>query len=322
MLVHPKAVDNISEASVVTNKAYPLLRELVYHYGVQVIGYSHMPHTDNMDVARLIVAWKDVPVGGVYYDMNTKQFAFRSVMTPKERGRTHEDKYTYVATKVSVLMRSIKKYKLMPESVDDLINAQYRNDFYAIPHFVARSFTGKTKHNQLTSEETHTLLNIVFNNQGVESLSKQSIDKYKSLLDIFIDVDKVRAKQTDELMDIFSNPVWAIGYDKTNAFIVGKMRFDFELDSDHDLVNIRFKVDTPFVRAKDIDHIQELIPTLTMTKVHMQQHHQDKVTSFGFVGESQLVPKRLEMYIPELRVVGCRVDGWGTLSDMRWFFVL
>jgi hypothetical protein len=245
-------------------------------------------------------------------------------MAPKERGRTYDDKYTYVASKVSVLMRNIKKYKLMPDSVDDLVNTQYRNDFYGMPNLVSRSFLGKTKNNRLDSEEIHTLLNIVFNNQGTHNLSIESIDKYKHLLDIFDDVDKVRAKQAEELQDIFSKPVWAIGYDKTNTFIVGKVQFEITLDHDHDVRDVKFSVVNPFVRTKDIDHIDELIPKLTMTKVHMQQYHEDKVQAFGFVGESQLVPKRLELYIPELRVAGCRGDTWGisTLSDMRWLFVL
>jgi len=322
MLVHPSAVDNISESSVITNKAYPLLRELVYHYGVQVVGYSHMPHTDNMDIARLIVSWRDVPVGCVFFDANTQQFAFRTVLTPKERGRTHDDKYTYVASKVSVLMRNIKKYKLMPDSLEDLITTQYRQAFYDVPQAVARSFKSKMKNNRLDSEEIHTLLNIAFNNRGTHDLSIESINKYKSLLDIFNDVDKVRAEQSEELKNIFSKPVWAIGYDKTNTFIVGKVQFEITLDRDHDVRDVKTNVAVPFVRSKDIDHIDELIPKLTMTKVHMQQYHEDKVQSFGFVGESQLIPKRLEMYIPELRVAGCKVDTWGTLSDMRWLFVL
>jgi hypothetical protein len=217
MLVHPTVVDSIMEASVITNRAYPLLRELVYHYGVQVVGYSHMPHSDNMDVARLVIAWKEIPVGLVFYDMNTQQFAFRTVMAPKERGRTYEDKYTYVASKVSVLMRNIKKYKLMPDSVEDLVATQYRNDFYTVPIMVSKSFDGKYKSNKLDCDEIHTLLNIVFNNQGTHNLSRESIDKYKSLLDIFDGVDKVRAEQSEELKSIFSKPVWAIGYDSRSV---------------------------------------------------------------------------------------------------------
>jgi hypothetical protein len=219
-------------------------------------------------------------------------------------------------------MRNIKKYKLMPDSVDDLVATQYRHDFYGMPTLVARSFGSKYKSSTLDCEEIHALLNIVFNNQDTYNLSIESIDKYKSLLDIFDGVDKVRAEQTEELKSIFSKPVWAIGYDKTNAFIVGKVLFDIGLDRDHDVREVKFSVVDPFVRTKDIDHIDELIPKLTMTKVHMQQNHEDMVKAYGFVGESQLVPKRLEMYIPELRVAGCRVDTWGTLSDMRWFFVL
>jgi hypothetical protein len=219
-------------------------------------------------------------------------------------------------------MRNIKKYKLMPNSLEDLITTQYRRDFYDVPQAVARSFKSKTKNNRLDSEEIHTLLNIAFNNQGTHNLSIESIDKYKHLLDIFDDVDKVRAKQAEELQDIFSKPVWAIGYDKTNTFIVGKVQFEITLDRDHDVRDVKTNIAVPFVRTKDIDHIDELIPKLTMTKVHMQQYHEDKVQSFGFVGESQLIPKRLELYIPELRVVGGKIDTWGTLSDMRWLFVL
>jgi hypothetical protein len=103
---------------------------------------------------------------------------------------------------------------------------------------------------------------------------------------------------------------------------VGKVQFEITLDRDHDVRDVKTNIAVPFVRTKDIDHIDELIPKLTMTKVHMQQYHEDKVQSFGFVGESQLIPKRLELYIPELRVVGGKIDTWCTLSDMRWLFVL
>jgi hypothetical protein len=322
MLVHPSVADKISESSIIENKAYPLLRELVYQYGVQVVGYQRNSPTDDTQYARLLLAWKEIPVGGIYFDRNTSQFAFRTVMAPKERGRTYEDKYTYFATKVSVLMRSIKKYKLMPEHAEELLSTQFRSTFWEVPTAVARSFTSKYKSSSLDSEEIHTLLNIAFNNQDQYSLSKESMDKYKSLLDIFNRVDKVRAEQAEELKSIFSNPVWTVGYDNSNTFIVGKLDFTFSLNYNHDIDHVTVELVEPFVRVKDVDHIDELIPRLTMLKVHMQQNHQDKIRDFGFLGESQLVPKRLDMYIPELRVYGTKADTWGSLSDMRWTFVL
>ena len=319
-LLHPTAT-NIQEADVIRNQAYPLLRELIYHYDVQVLGYGIALRPDNIDRNQLMLGWKGIPVAYINYTAE-KQFAFRNVMSPKDRGRSHEDRYTYYATKVSSLMRTIKKFNLMPESVEDLLNAQFRSTFHKIPMKVAHSFKGRTKNRQLNGDDTHELLQIVFNNKEVHSLSQESIGKYKTLLDIYDEVDKVRQAQAETLKEIFSKPVWAIGHDKAKALLVGKLKFNFKLDADYDATDINFTVEEPFVRSHDVDHISELIPRLTMLKVHMQQNHEELCKAFGFVGESQLIPRKLDMFIPPLNVCGGNDDTWGSLADTRWLFVL
>lgn len=319
-IVHPLAAQNIPEASVILNKAYPLLRELVHQYGVQVIGSK--PHYKDNTLDKLLLAWNEIPVAAIGYTPETNQYFIRNVMQPKERGRTHEDRYTFSAAKLSSLMRTIKKFKLMPFVPQELLEAQYRSSLDRVPTFVAKTFKGKTKPNRISGEDVHELLNIVFNNRDPHSLSKESIDKYKVLLDIYSGVDKVREQQNDKLNSLFSKPVWAIGHDNTNAMLVGKLQYRFDVDMDHDVTNVRYTIEQPFTRVHDVDHIAELIPRLTMTKVHMQQNHDDIVKSYGFVGESQLVPKRFNGFIPELNVLCATEDTWGTLSEMRWIFVL
>jgi hypothetical protein len=219
-------------------------------------------------------------------------------------------------------MRNIKKLKLIPDTANEILHRQYNSEFRRVPDKVASTFKGKRKHPTLNGDSVHNLLQIVFGNQALHNQSQESIDKYKHLLDIFNDVDKVRAAQTEELKSIFSNPVWAIGYDNTKAFIYGRVQFTLDVDSDHDVTAVSFSVVDKFIRSKDIDHIEELIPKLIMTKVHMQQNHAELINAFGFVGESQLIPKRIGQYIPELRVLGGDADTWGSLTDMRWTYVL
>ena len=109
-LVHDAAV-TITEADIINDLAYPLVRELAYTYGTQVI---HATET-NGNRAKLYLAREDgICVGYVKYN-SEDAYAFRSVVATKERGgRSMDDRHTWHSSKLASLMRIIKKENLIP----------------------------------------------------------------------------------------------------------------------------------------------------------------------------------------------------------------
>ena len=81
-------------------------------------------------------------------------------------------------------------------------------------------------------------------------------------------------------------------------------------DSYHTSVDdLTIEIAEPFKRVADITDVPELIPTMTMLKVAIQQT--DSIRDKRFVGESEFFPYEFERVVTELRVIGTR-------SANRW----
>jgi hypothetical protein len=156
----------------------------------------------------------------------------------------------------------------------------------------------------------------------MESLSKESIAKVKDTFDKYAQIDIMREKRVTEMASVFDKPMRVVMQDKV-GFMTGKVKMDVTwgvhdiscLNSSHAYIVEDFK------RINDVDECPELIPTLTMLKVMMQEARNDHT----FIGDSGLFPTSYgDNYTPELRVVGISEDSRWSHSGViksNWLFI-
>ena len=304
-LVH-EAAKNVTEAEVISNAAYPLVRELAHTYELQVI---HKAEEGSERRHRLYLAREDgLCVGYARYDENDG-FVFRNVMVRKERGsRSNESYYSYFSAKLPYLMRLIKKEKLIPSSSDELLNKD-EVMLTGIPDAYAQQFGDTRKGGAFGGDEQHLLLEIAFGNRSAVSCSQESIEGFKNVLDKYRELDTIVEKRQEYMRETLNKELWVVGTDLTQTFMVGRVKVDYEMD-ESSYRPARFKnlcITQKFKRVSDLHEVPEVMPKLTMLKIHAEQNYKD----MKFIG---MLPA-MHGAVPELDVVAFRTaDGWG--SDM------
>lgn len=306
--VHPFA-KKITEEDVVTNRAFPLVRELAHKYGLLVLAKKDYIDTK---LNPLYMAREDgIPVCKVFFMPDKEAFAIRNCMNMKERGRNYEDKLTFFGKKVSFVMKVIEKECLIPTSTLQFITSVFGDPIkYGIDSF-SDAFGEVRKTSQLSGETVHQLIEIALGNRHVSTLSAESMSKIQTALDKYKEADKTREERKRELSNVFSNPLWAVFYDKTDSFCIGKLNLTPTWDDDITVSasGLTIGIAEPFKRVADVTEVPELIPTMTMLKVAIEQnlYMRDK----KFVGESGFFPYAYEYVNTELQVIGIK-------SGSRW----
>lgn len=273
-LVHESAV-TVTESDVISNEAYPLVRELAHVYGLQVI---HKETPNNPIRSRLYMAREDgVCVGYVKYS-GEEGFVFRNVMVRKERGgRSSDAHWMYYSNKLPYLMRMIKKEKLIPSSSDEVL---VRDEMMltGIPNNYVSHFGDTRKVSNLNGEDAHKLLEIVFGYKDATEYPIESINNFKSLLDKYRELDTMSEKRREYLRDILDKNLWVVSYDSAKTFSVGKIKVNYELREDSGYMPATFKelhITQTFKRHKSLHEVPEIMPKMTMLKVHMEQSQRD-----------------------------------------------
>lgn len=306
--VHPFA-KKITDEQIVLNRAFPLVRELAHKYGLSVIATAESGFTE---YNPLYMAREDgIPVCRVFFMRDKESYAIRNCMNTKDRGRSFDDKLTYFGKKVSFVMKTVEKEALIPADTQEFIRRVFGDQIsYGVDRF-SGSYGEVRKGNHLDGEVVHQLIEIALGNRHASTLSAESMDKVQSVLDKYRAADKTRVERMKELTEVFSAPVWAIIYDKTDSFCIGKLNLIPIWDSNDSTVikKLTIEIAEPFKRVADITDVPELIPTMTMLKVAIQQDN--TIRDMAFVGESGFFPYEFERVNSELRVIGTR-------SASRW----
>jgi hypothetical protein len=234
-------------------------------------------------------------------------------MNTKQRGSSYEDKLTFFGKKVSFVMKTVEKEHLIPTDTRQFINNVFRNQIENGINSFSESYgeIRKSSHG-FGGDLMHHLIDIVLGNRHVSTLSAESMSNIQSALDKYRETDKTREERKRELAEVFSAPMWAIIYDKTDSFCIGKLNLipKWKNDMHHTSVDdLTIEIAEPFKRVADITDVPELIPTMAMLKVAIQQSDEYKhkrAADKQFVGESEFFPDEFERVITELRVIGTR----------------
>jgi len=306
--VHPFAV-KITEEEVVTNKAFPLVRELAHKYGLMVIAkYSRYEPGWN----PLIMSRADgIPVCKVFFMEDKESFAIRNCMTAKDRGRHHEDKLTYFGKRIPFVMKVIEKENLIPKDTETYFHSTLASPIIAAVDSLSSSYGDVRKGGSISGEIIHSLIEIAFGNRHLSTLSAESMTKVQSALDKYREADKTRVERQQELTEVFSNPVWAIFYDETDSFCIGKLKLSPTWGSVNETTptSVGMSIVEDFRRVADVTEVAELIPSMAMLKTAIEQARPD--IKYEFVGDSKFFPINWTGVSPSLRVMSVNCgDRW------------
>jgi hypothetical protein len=285
--IHPFAV-KITEEDVVLNKAFPLVRELAHKYGLMVLAVSkrYESNLNPMYLART----DGIPVCKVFFMAEKESFAIRNCMNQKDRGRSRDDKLTYFGKKVSFVMKTIEKEHLIPTDTQQFISAMLGGRIKSAVDNLSSSYGEIRKGNSISGEIMHSLMEIALGNRHLSTLSSESMTKVQSALDKYRDADKTRVERQRELSEIFSKPMWAVMYDNTDSFCVGRMKLSPTWcdASSSSATSFDLSIVEDFRRVADVTEVTELIPTMAMFKTSIEQARPD--IKYEFVGDSKFFP--------------------------------
>jgi len=306
--IHPFSV-KVTEEQVVSNKAFPLVRELAHKYDLMVLTLSERIDR-SLDI--LYLSRKDgIPICKVFFMEDKESFAIRNCMTAKDRGRTSDDKLTYFGKRVSFVMKTIEKEGLIPKDTKTYFDSTLERPILAAVDSLSSSYGEIRKGGSISGEIIHSLIEIAFGNRHLSTLSAESMTKVQSALDKYRDADKTRVERQQELNETFSNPVWAIFHDDTDSFCVGKIKLSPMWGSANETTpsSVGMSIVEDFRRVADVTEIPELIPTMAMLKTSIEQARPD--IKYNFVGDSGFFPTNWTGVSSSLRVMTVNVgDRW------------
>jgi len=319
--LHPNADPIWDEEHIHQNAAFPLLREITHKYGLRVIDVA-IP-TSSHNNRMLLADEQGFVVASIWKDKNDETYNIRSVTNQKDRGRHWEDRFTYYAKRIPSLMKTIAKENLIPSDTLSAIKNMYGVNLRGCVSDISNGYgTIQKSTGGLDGDDIHLLLQIVLNNRSLESLPKESIAKVKDTFDKYEQIDNIRVKRREEMRSMFSKPI-AVAMHDDIGFMYGKLKltpkyYSSKVD-DAGVHSVDIEIVENFKRLHDIEEVSELIPTLTMHKVYMQE----KNSEYKFVGDSQLFPARASGYTPELRVAAFSdSDRWGQTAILKSTWML
>ena len=318
--LHSCADEILTEEAIRENEAFPLLRELTHKYGLRVINRTTM---ESKHSKMMLADEQGFPIATIWKDRNTEAYNIRATMVAKDRGRHWEDKYTYYAKRISHLMKVIEKDELLPKNSEEFINRTFGMNIRSAIIRISEHYGEIRKSGHYFSgEEVHNLLKIVLNNRSLDELSIESITKVKDTFDKYAQVDIMREKRRTEMVGMFSKPMSVLMRDEM-GFMAGKLMLEplWASDVESSLVSSRCTIAEPFRRVNDVDECVDLIPTLTMLKVYMQEKQTSQTSHHG---ESGLFTNIGDTYLPDFRTVGFDENGRWTHSGIlksNWLII-
>lgn len=257
-------------ASLKTENVFPLVRELEFKFGlkalrkVPLMGDTYqMCNKHGLAIAKV---WtnKNAETGKLEY-------FYRSPYYKKARGNNDQDKQTLCSVKLSSLIATLSKHKVIPP-LQEMTNKKLANTKNAI-EYMRKSFGESSKSVSIGADELHALLIHFFGGNPESHGLVIDTNKCKNILDNYNEADKIRAEKSQEVDRAFHKPYYLIGVDELQHLIIGKFKV---VTADYRFGRYTYETVEPFKRYPNIEAYPELIPLMTMVKVAYESHNSTK----------------------------------------------
>lgn len=248
---------------------FPLVRELEFKYGLKISHLTYVndqkhSHWENNIPAWLMCHKNGIAVGKVFVVKTPEgkdEYCWRSPFYKKERGENNADRETIRSIKISSLMATLTRQKVIP----DAQSMEFRKikQIEDAIRYVRSSF-GRN-HKSMSGwdpNEMHALLLMALGKSPNSEWVKVDQNKCQETLDLFEKADTVTKEQMKESERFFMNPFFMVGVDAFGDYIIGK----FKLHSTKEF-GVEYEVIEPFKRYRSYEDVPDLIPVMTMTKL-------------------------------------------------------
>jgi hypothetical protein len=285
-LFHAVITDSLKE-EVLSNEVLPLVRELNHAYGLTV--YAKNQH--NGYTGYSMCNGEGMPIARVFF--HDGAYCYHSPYQQKSRGSDEFDRQTYRSSKLSTLMTTLKKAKIVTSTSKVLEhNSQRLQDLVTR---VSGSFSDKNKES-LPSAHAQKLLQAILEGKGMDSFSQSDRDLYLGILDEYKNVDIMKEVKKKGTESMFSDCYLVLG-DVNGHYIISESKYEYTSNS-MGTMRLGIVPTTPFKRVKDLTEYPALLTALTMLKVNLG----DEFKPFSGATSNFLLPIG-DKYIPDLEVV-------------------
>jgi superoxide dismutase len=249
------------------NICFPLIREIEFKYGLKVYKVEGKEGINSTPSFYMCYP-NGIPCGEVFAK-KTKEldvrkctqtdiliYNFKTPYYRKARGSSESDRSTISSKKISTLMGTIHRQKVIQPFID-IFNKDYRAPIFQGLNIMKNHFGKDNKFKSIATDDLHALVaNALGENPNSYGLSL-NLSLCKNLLDHFNKCDNIEAEKLKQAKRFFGNPFYAIGVDRDKHIIIGKLK----------IVDDKMQIVEDFSRTLSLDHKEDLTAILTMMKV-------------------------------------------------------
>jgi hypothetical protein len=258
-------------AELAASDTFPLVRELEFKYGLKVVrkAQTRPPKTYGTSIPSWQLAHKNgLMVCDVYQndnggkDQKEKVFCYYSPHYAKERGANYLDKNTIQSVKVSSLMATLSRHKVVPPM--DKLAAKALSYCSDAKQLIEVALGNSSKSNSFTSDEVHAMLSMVLGVSPSVETHALDLDKCKKELDKMNAADKLKQEKKDRTSKMFDEPFFFVGVDEAGHYLIGK----YKRKPKEQTVGKtpEYEAVEPIKRYKSYTEVRDLIPIMTMVK--------------------------------------------------------
>lgn len=257
---------------VKANKAFPLVRELRFKYGLMVTGKTNTRYISNVsgNVAFTMAHQDGINVCKVYTenDGNELTYCYHSPHYEKDRGSDTYDRHTLRSKKLSSLMGTLKKNNAV---VATALNAYNNTRAFEFAMNTLANTQGDYYHtNRVDKFDEQLVLDALFEGKTIDSLPEELINNLKKAHDGHNRARDVERRQVAKVNEMFNKCYIVYADTIGNEVVTGIMSMPYKPNT-----KVEMHIIEPLKRMS-LEKLKERYPELgacmTMQKVHNQEN--------------------------------------------------
>lgn len=265
------------ETMLESDPVFPLVRELSFKYGLKVFNI----HQDNCDRNFYMSFANGFPVCKVwaYKDSSGVKYCYRSPHYQKERGRDSADRETLHSLKLSTLMGTIKKNKVIPTMESATMQVKRMWDT-AIGQRLGTLGNDSKDTYGVTPEMAHALMRSYLGESPSTPNYILDRDICKKLLDKYERADKIKEEKQELVKSAYHNPFYVVGADSNHDLLVAKVKRVLVDEPNSNRKTVDFEFVQDFKRVKNLEEFPEVLPITVMFKASTEGNFREVFGGF------------------------------------------
>jgi hypothetical protein len=261
-------VDDALKEEVMKSKVLPLIRELNHIYGLKVYSTSkdfRYGIDENDGNFMLCDEVEGLPMARVFsYENN---YCYHTPYQQKQRGADDFDRHTFRSQKLSSLIATIRKAKLITQAYQV---KEYLQRHIDQPLTIMFGHYNVDHKKNIGGDDAHRLILAIQSGKTLNDLPQESRDLYLKALDDYSKVDLQLETRKQGMIEMLKD-CYIVGADKGGQYIIADATYELLTSRGVDVFKNVLK--SPFKRVKSLEEYPHILSTLTMLKVHLENDY-------------------------------------------------